>query len=173
MSNAMLGTAVLGKMVLGSEPGLFNELITDRTQAHVNLLKRLLKKPWTSMTASEQEAWYGEATKGAYNYTDLNRVEAAVGILSDVLSLNLETKTDWTVWDRPTRNEMDRYLGNVAKIRNACLSIPDIPTLPSSMDNLNYKDANNIEMVLLLAYEAYKSISETWVRGGEIYCGEV
>lgn len=173
MSNAMLGTAVLGKMELGSEPGLFSELITDRTQAHVNLLKRLLKKPWTSMTASEQEAWYGEAAKGAYNYTDLNRVETAVGVLSDMLDLNLETKTNWTIWDRPTRGEMDRYLGNVAKIRNMCLSVPNIPTLPSSMDNLNYNDANNIELVLLLAYETYRLVSAAWIRSGEVYSGEV
>lgn len=149
------------------------ELVTDRTQAHVDLLKRLRKKSWASMTASEQAAWYGEAAKGAYNYTDLNRVETAVSVLSEMLDLNLKTKTDWTMWDRPTRSEMNRYLGNVIKIREMCTAIQDIPTLPNTMDNLNYKDANNIEMVLGMAYETYKLIAANWIRSGEIYSGEV
>jgi hypothetical protein len=41
------------------------------------------------------------------------------------------------------------------------------------MDNLAYKDANNIEKVLLMAYENYELLTESWVWSGEIYCGEV
>lgn len=144
-------------------------LITDRSQSHVNRLLALQSRGWANMTADEQAAWYDDVVKGAYNYTDLNRVEAAVGIVAGILGLSLTTKTNWTMWDKPTQSEMSRYLGNVAKIRERCSSVPNLPTLPGSMDNLNYKDANNIELVLLLAYEHI----ETSIQSGEIYSGEV
>ena len=143
-------------------------LITDRSQSHVNRLIALQARDWESMTAAEKEAWYGEAAKGAYNYTDLNRVETAVGVMADILGMSLVTKTNWTKWDRPTRSEMSRYLGNVAKIRSR-YSQALMPTLPTSMDNLTYKDANNIELVLLRAYE----FAESSIQSGEIYSGEV
>jgi hypothetical protein len=145
------------------------ELVTDRAKYHVDMLKRLRKKAWSNMNPSEQAAWYGEAAKGAYNYTDLNRVESAVATVGGILGLSLTTKTNWTKWDIPSKSEMDRYLGNVAKIRNHCASVPNLPPLPSSMNGLNYTDANNIELVLLRAYEFAMSS----IQSGEIYSGEV
>ena len=145
------------------------EFVTDRTQAHVNLLNRLRKKPWSQMSASEKVAWYGDAAKGAYNYTDLNRVESAVAEIGSILGLALTTKTNWNVWDEPTQADMSRYIGNVAKIRQRCEYVPNLPTLPSSMSNLDYKGANNIEIVLKRAYESFA----TSIQSGEIYCGEV
>lgn len=129
------------------------ELITDRTQYHVTLLNRLRKKPWNSMTSSEQTAWNGEAAKGAYNYKDLNRVETVVSELAVELGLSLTTKTNWTLWDIPVKSEMDRYLANVVAIRDACPGDVTFPDLPDSMNNLTYEGANSIEKVLLLVYE--------------------
>lgn len=160
------------------------ELITDRTQYHVSLLNRLRKKSWSSMTASEQTAWYGEAAKGGYNYTDLNRVEEAVRELAAELGLNLVTKTNWTRWDIPVVSEMERYLGNVAAIRDACPGDVEFPTLPVSMSGLTYQGANNIEKVLLLVYEELHGTpvepdipddptTADYIRSGEIYSGEV
>lgn len=128
-------------------------LITDRMQYHVTLLNRLRKKPWSSMTASERTAWNNEATKGAYNYTDLNRVETAVAELAPELGLSLITKTNWTLWDIPVQAEMERYLENVAAIRDACPGNVAFPDLPGSMNNLSIDGANSIEKVLLLVYE--------------------
>lgn len=172
------------------------ELITDRTQYHVTLLNRLRKKSWSSMTASEQSVWYGEAAKGAYNYTDLNRVEAAVAELAEMLGMTLTTKTDWTLWDVPVASEMERYLGNVVAIRDACPGSPTFPEIPASMSGLTYEGANNIEKVLMLAYQSIKENehecvlgkfvlgkctligttsenTDSSIRSGDIYCGEV
>lgn len=171
------------------------KLITDRTQYHVALLNRLRKKTWSSMTASERTAWYGDAAKGAYNYTDLNRVESAVEELSAKLGLGLVTKTDWTLWDVPTASEMNRYLSNVAAIRDACYGTVTFPTIPSSMNGLTHDGANSIEKVLVLAYEVVSALehkcvlgsfilgectlgvnsttSDSRIRSGDIYCGEV
>lgn len=172
------------------------ELIIDRTQYHVTLLNRLRKKPWSKMTASEQEAWYGEAAKGAYNYTDLNRVEAAAAELAEMLGLSLVTKTDWTLWDIPTTSDMDRYLSNIVAIRDACPGEAEFPDLPSTMNSLTYESANNIEKVLMqvhqnIASNEHENILGKFVLGvdllgsapeakvcpsvvsGETYCGEV
>ena len=105
-------------------------------------------------------------TKGAYNYSDLNRVERAVSELSRIYDLNLVTKTDWRMWDVPTRSDMERYLYNISEIKRICkISV----NLPSSMTGLTYSGANDIEKILLAGDEAAQSA----YRFGELYCGEV
>lgn len=89
-------------------------------------------------------------TKGAYNYSDLNRVERAVSEISDLAGLGLITRTDWGMWDIPMQSEMTRYLSNIKRIRDTFSLAVD---LPDSMNNLTYTYANNIEIVLTLAYE--------------------
>lgn len=89
------------------------------------------------------------ATKGAYNYSDLNRVERAVAVISAAVGLNLTTWTNWSMWDIPTPSDMARYLSNIEIIR-AYFSI-DIQA-PASMDYLTYSGANNIELILQTAY---------------------
>lgn len=94
------------------------------------------------------------ATKGAYNYSDLNRVERAVAEISDLAGLGLITKTDWKMWDIPTASEMSRYLGNITAIRNLLSANVNIPVVPMSMNNLTYNEANNIELILSAVYES-------------------
>lgn len=97
------------------------------------------------------------ATKGAYNYSDLNRVERAVAEISDMLNLGLVTKTDWSMRDIPTASEMERYLNNIAVLRQQVADDVSVPGLPTSMNNLTYTDANNIELVLNAVYERLTS----------------
>ena len=90
------------------------------------------------------------ATKGAYNYSDLNRVERAVKEISDSEGLGLTTITNWTMWSIPSKAEMNRYLGNIVAIKDHFgIAI----SLPTSMENLTYENANNIELILSAAYE--------------------
>ena len=89
------------------------------------------------------------ATKGAYNYSDLNRVERAVEEIADRAGLVLTTKTNWVMWDVPTDVEMSRYIGNIIAIKNYFnINI----SAPESMSNLDYVGANNIELILSTAY---------------------
>lgn len=145
------------------------DLITDRSQRDIDRLKRLRDKAWSTMSASEKAEWYNQAAKGAYNYTDLNRVESAISELSDALLLGLTTKTDWNVWDIPTQSEMNRYLENVVAVTDACPSATPYPTLPTGMNGLTLEGANNIEKALLRAFEIEISIP----RCDELFCGEV
>lgn len=109
------------------------------------------------------------ATKGAYNYSDLNRVELAVAEISKQCGLNLVTKTDWQPWDVPTQSDMARYLSNVGAIRGVCPNKGSLPTLPASMYSMTYVTANAIETIL----EAAEAHVRGSYRCGELYCGEV
>ena len=106
-------------------------------------------------------------TKGAYNYSDLNRVERTVKEISEKLGLHLITNTDWAMWDIPRLADMERYLYNIRVIKNAIASTTSLPT---NMVGLTYNDANNIEKILL---EATNKIKESAVFCGDIMCGEV
>ena len=145
------------------------ELITDRTQAHVDRLNTLKKKGWSNLSDSEKNEWYGEAAKGAYNYTDLNRVENAVAEIAKALGMELTTKTNWGLWDVPTQEDMNRYLSNIEAVRNGCPSKNHIPDVPIRMSGLTFAVANRLEEILLLTNRS----AETIPRCGEIFCGEV
>lgn len=107
-----------------------------------------------------------ESTKGAYNYSDLNRVERAVAYISQTLELNLLTKTDWKVWDIPKQSDMERYLNNIKVIKNTLHIEIDVP---ESMSGFNYIGANNIEKILVHSYQRIAVMK----RSGELYSGEV
>lgn len=109
------------------------------------------------------------STKGAYNYTDLNRVENAVAALAEVLGLNLTTKTDWTKYDVPTATDMERYLENVRKLRKAGGYMNGTPNIPETMSQLTYAAANAIEQILIDVEASAASL----LRSGEVFSGEV
>ena len=115
-------------------------LITDRTLQDVYRWKELKAKRYANMTDAEKAEW--ASCKGAYNYTDLNRVEAAVRVIAEKLnaldiSVNVTTKSDWTSKDLPTRSDMERYLGNVLKLRSAASGLYLAPQPPNTMEKLN------------------------------------
>lgn len=94
------------------------------------------------------------ATKGAYNYSDLNRVERAVAEISDRSGLGLTTKINWVMWDIPTEADMSRYLWNISVIRQNLIGSANVPAVPTTMNNFTYEQANNIELILSAAYES-------------------
>ena len=98
--------------------------------------------PYTEVIATD-------TTKGAYNYSDLNRVERAVAEIADLAGLSLTTKTDWSMWDVPDATHMARYLSNIMTIKNHFRIETGIP---SDMSRLDFDGANNIEKVLEKAY---------------------
>lgn len=63
----------------------FSTLITDRAQSDLSALKTLLAKPVDQWTDEEKAQFATAVSKGAYNYTDLNRVTEAMAYLDEVL----------------------------------------------------------------------------------------
>lgn len=89
-------------------------------------------------------------SKGYYNYTDLNRVEAWCEYLANLLTsysypVSITIKKDWAMTDLPNVNDMERIRSNVDKIKIAFHAYTDVP------ENLNYmtiEKANAIEKIL-------------------------
>lgn len=62
------------------------QLITDRMQSDVDRISTILKTPRALRTPQQQEELDSAASKGSYNYTDLNRVTAAMEYLVEQLN---------------------------------------------------------------------------------------
>lgn len=157
--------------------GLLN-LITDRTQADADEVKRLAAKGYAAMTAEEKAAW-DAGLKGAYNASDLNRVGAAVEYITTRLNaagylVKTAPKQGWTLGAIPTSAEMSGYLGDVRALRDAVSdALPGTtPELPSSMERLDWRGANAIEQVLLDVNAVIDRINARSVYAGEFFAGE-
>lgn len=70
----------------------FSTLITDRSPDDLQALRNLLATPMADWTAEQLSEFNRAVSKGAYNYTDLNRVTACMDYLNEVLTgLGYET----------------------------------------------------------------------------------
>lgn len=187
--------------------------IYDRTKHDPVRVRTLRAIGWSSMTAENKKEWAGEVgtfvsadnklmmaadgiflvqtpdgcVRGAYNPSDLNRVEEAVEDLDEAFSGatddlkdycedaglawdklydvpfdqsefgSMTVKTDWDYDDVPTTSDMTRYLNNVKKLRNAVPA--QYPSLPSNLKTLKYNKANAIEKTLKIADDTYTAIA--------------
>ena len=107
--------------------------------------------------------------KGAYNYTDLNRVESWCEYLQKQLepygfNEELDVKTDWSIRDYPTRTEIDRIRQNVDTLKSFCVSINPGTILYNN--TLDYEQANLLEKIL---YQIYISLSEMNMKLSQLY----
>ena len=143
-------------------------LITNRTQADVDRVKELAAKAKAgTWTAQEQAEWLA-GMRGAYNYTDFNRVEAAVAELAVMLGVQLNTVTTWSVERIPTAADTVRYLANIRKLRTICQGLTNTPATPENMSRMTYTTANDIEQIL----KDLETVILSWTRCGDVYCGE-
>ena len=164
----------------------FLDYVTDRTFEDVERWRVLRDKGWLGMTEAERMEWLGEvvptpaASKGMYTYKDMNRVETIVASHVQKLSAlgynfsDIVVKTDWSYTDgQPTRSDMERYLGNIRRLRNCFMVYPTTPAAPSIDQKLNYKLANDIEQILHDIDEIIDKGNESWYFSGEVFSGEV
>lgn len=152
-------------------------LVTDRTQFDVDRAITLVKKEWENMTPEERSEWE-IGLKGAYNYTDLNRVQTAVRYLRDRLAdvgyfLNLSDAKTWTEKDVPTQAEMAEYLADIKAIRGVFTLLTTTPPAPDTMMGLTYIKANNIEQILLDVDKLLSNVIANFVYSGDIFGGEL
>lgn len=63
----------------------FSTLVTDRSSSDLELLRDLLSTPMGDWTAEQMAAFNQAVSKGAYNYTDLNRVTQCMEYLDETL----------------------------------------------------------------------------------------
>ena len=163
----------------------FLTYIYDRTAQDVERWRKLRDKGWDAMTDTERSEWLGEimptpaASKGMYTHHDLNRVESTVENIAFWLRDSghhvpeLIVKTDWSYTDTITKEDMDRYFGNVEILRNIIGVFKYTPKTPSTRDRFDYNAANEVEKILSEVFEITDNISDAWRYAGEILSGEV
>ena len=144
-------------------------LITNRTQADVDRVAALAARVSAgTATEAEQTEWA----------SDLNRVGAAVAYVAGRLNgygyaVTVTPKQDWTVNDIPTAGQMAAYLRDVATLRGAIAVMASTPPTPDSASGLTWKEANDIEKILLDVDELLTRMAAAWFYSGDLYAGEV
>lgn len=160
---------------------IIDTLIYNRTQADVDRVLTLKTKILTeglSSLSAEELAEYLAGMKGAYNYTDLNRVGEAIAYLVECmeeLAIYDDTiipKTDWVMGDVPTQSQVSALLTNLTKLRGK-LSLPaDTPAVPTSLDAMTFETANGIEELLAVIDDRINRTTSAFAYAGVTYCGE-
>ena len=124
--------------------------------------------------------------KGAYNYTDMNRVGQAVsyianrmtsipnelaaylaekGVADDPIyhvpynpsSVVVSAKTNWAMGDTPTQSLATAYLNDLVTLRKQLTLPANAPEVPSTLDGLTFSTANDMEYLL---YVIDKTLTE-------------
>ena len=150
------------------------ELIFDRSPADTAALEALFEKAKAgTLTEEEKTVLASPAHKGAYNYTDLNRVNSAMAYLVQELEgrgyIVHGYRADSTVWSQnslPNRQQMRQYLDNVAAIRAALAVLPSTPAVPGDMEALTAAEANAIEKVLADVESIINAMQRVSLRSG-------
>ena len=152
-------------------------LITDRTERDVERWRLLHSKGFQNLTEEEKAQWQ-TAMKGAYNHVDMNRVEGAVEFIAQKLAEldyypQLELTKTWTVSDHPTKEDMDRYFGNVALLRSILPMYSTTPQAPTTKKKMDYLAANAIEQILTDIDLRINGIKRAWHYASDIFTGEI
>ena len=135
---------------------IIDTLVFDRSPADTAALEALYEKAKAgTLTASEKAVLAAPSHKGAYNYTDLNRVNSAMAYLVQALETRgyivSGYQADSTVWSQksiPTKAQLKQYLDNVKALRGAIAMPSNTPTVPKDMEALTPNEANAIEKIL-------------------------
>lgn len=153
-------------------------LITDRTQADLDALKQLLATPVSQWTAEQYDEFLRSRDRGAYNYTDINRVVTAENYLRDQLetlgyyvSYNAQ-KNSWKMGDNFIENDTEIYVNNVHNFRKAFEKMIDLPEAPADLVDFDFVEANNIEKILVLVDGLIPYIVKSYWYSDEIYSDE-
>lgn len=152
-------------------------LITDRTQADVDRYAELKAKGLRGMNEEEKAEWETQL-KGAYNYTDMNRVESAVEYVANRLTeagyvVLPVVKKNWNRQDKPTLDDIKRYMKNIADIRAALTTFSDTPEAPTTEKRLTYQIANDMERILIDIDDLISRMASAYFYSNDLYSGEV
>lgn len=157
-----------------------DSLIFDRTLQDVEYVKNLKDKinlkGINSLTEIEKISW-NNGLKGSYNSKDFNRVKEWTEYLAEqfnsygykvsITSRNALTRTDF-----PLSSDIQIYLNNIEKLKQAYYTMATTPQLPVNMQNLGYIGANAIEKILYDLNELLKGMVAHFYCLGQVYIGE-
>ena len=163
---------------------IIDTLVYDRTAADTAALESLFAKAKAgSLTDEESAILYNPAHKGAYNYTDMNRVTMALEYLDGriknagyasgyvpvlVNHLDGTVSTQWMEDDEDIRaDKIEAYRANVERIRNALAILPSTPQAPVDMESFRWDEANDMEKILFDLDALLKSMLSVLPRAAQ------
>ena len=151
-------------------------LVTDRTQFDVDRVNALAAKGWAKMTASERAEW-SSGLKGAYNATDLNRVQSAVQYIKERFerygyNVNVSEQRTWMQQDAPSLTDMRKYLDDIRAVKSVFSLLKTTPAVPDGMARFTYIKANAIEQILRDVDLLLTNMIASFVYSGEFFGGE-
>lgn len=157
----------------------YSTLVRDRTQADVATLQIALSRLMRGELSQEDVAlFYSATSKGAYNYTDLNRVGLAIQDLAQRLTATgylpqQEVRTDWSATDIMRPEDANKYLSALRSIRSQHAQQSSTPYVPTDMSKLTVSNANAIEQILYDVERVLNSINEIKPRVAQhlMFCG--
>lgn len=137
--------------------------IYDRTQADVDLIRL---DPTN------------ENNKGAYNYTDLNRIENNCEYVMNLLNnsglfyipVTIEVKMDWNVRDIPHIKEINRIRQNIITLMNG-MRLGDGYKEIEFSNTMDYIKANILEKDLEMIKDIIESCQRELRKCNTFYCG--
>lgn len=115
----------------------------------------------------------------AYNTRDMMRVAVMVEdlnrrLLAQGYDAGIDTSTiemDWTLGQYPTATQLDDYMVNIIKLRDAWgQSISD--ALPSDIREVDYNGLNSIEKILINMKDLLEAMIRSYLYCGTFYAGE-
>lgn len=154
------------------------QLITDRTESDVERAKELNDRGFGDWT-DEEVTEFLNGLKGAYNASDLNRVESAVSYVFGRFAANgydypvPQIKNTWQISEFMDSEETKRYLSNIRQLR-ARITVPiGTPEVAEDMEQFTFEKANDLERILEILDECISKLEQSFVYSGEIFGGEL
>ena len=95
------------------------------------------------------------ATKGGFNYSDLNRISRAITEIGELLNLTIDVEHSLGPMSVPLYKSCQMMIDGIDRIRSAFAELyVELPETPTSMESLTFEGANQIEIFLATAYAA-------------------
>ncbi len=150
------------------------EFIYDRKQEDVDRVIELNKKYVDGSITEDEKAEWASNMKGAFNLSDLTRIEGNIKALADFfkVSIGVDPYPEKTTRFIPRNRDYKRILDDLKLLRDAWFALSDTPAIPDQPLN-TYQKWNDIEKNLHdlnYTYEGY--INGFNYCDTEIYAGE-
>ena len=149
-------------------------LVFDRTQEDADRIKSYQSKTYANLTAQEKLEWDSVVSKGAWNYTDINRVSEHLSVLKSLLnSLGYDvSKVPDTAFNWNAQSSL--YYEDVYKLQQALKELRSLlvqhpfwePLIPPMI--FDYIKANALEYDLQLLEKITNSFMLVFLRSNQL-----